>query len=149
MLNRSANWMYKKPFSYNFSTIHIFLKWANHSLFFVYFRSFQTNNTIFTTNQCEKCPNVHLVYSAGIQTFWTESSTITTRPLGFPPNTIHILRMNSHELHAYAMVEGCGAKIGKFSILLTWNLTLSQDGCMRQMKHVWIILLHDIFSFPR
>ena len=39
---------------------HIFLKkWATPGLFFVYFRSFQTNNTIFTTNQCEKtsCPS--------------------------------------------------------------------------------------------
>ena len=27
---------------------------ANPGLFFVYFRSFETNNTIFTTNQCEK-----------------------------------------------------------------------------------------------
>ena len=26
-----------------------FFKWANPGLFFVYFRSFQTNNTIFTT----------------------------------------------------------------------------------------------------
>ena len=42
-------------------TIHMnFLKkWANPGLFFVYFRSFKTNNTIFTTNQCEKmsCPS--------------------------------------------------------------------------------------------
>ena len=35
---------------------------------FVYFRSFQTNKTIFTTN---KFQNVHLVYGAGIQTFRT------------------------------------------------------------------------------
>ena len=36
-----------------------FLNWANPGLFFVYFRSFQTNNTIFATNQCEKmsCPS--------------------------------------------------------------------------------------------
>ena len=26
----------------------------NPGLFFIYFRSFQTNNTIFATNQCEK-----------------------------------------------------------------------------------------------
>ena len=32
----------------------IFFKWANPGLFFVYFQSFQTNNTIFTTNICEK-----------------------------------------------------------------------------------------------
>ena len=30
------------------------LKMANPGLFFVYFRSFQTNITIFTTNTCEK-----------------------------------------------------------------------------------------------
>ena len=28
-------------------------KWANLGLFFIYVRSFQTNNTIFRTNQCE------------------------------------------------------------------------------------------------
>ena len=34
-------------------------KWANPGHFFIYFRSFQTNITIFTTNQCEKmsCPS--------------------------------------------------------------------------------------------
>ena len=43
----------------------IFFKNAH---FFVYFRSFQINNTIFTANLCEKIPNVHPVYGAGIQT---------------------------------------------------------------------------------
>ena len=44
----------------------IFLKkWANPGLFFVYFRSFQANITIFTTNMWK---NVHPVYSAGIRT---------------------------------------------------------------------------------
>ena len=37
-------------------------------LFFYYFWSFQTNNTIFTTKQCEKCPNINLVYGAEIRT---------------------------------------------------------------------------------
>ena len=31
-----------------------FFKWANPGLFRLCFRSFQTNNTIFTTNQFEK-----------------------------------------------------------------------------------------------
>ena len=53
-----------------------FEKWANPVLFFVYFLSFQTNNTIFTTNQCEKCPNVHLVYGAGIRTFFEGQNLI-------------------------------------------------------------------------
>ena len=36
-------------------SICFFKKWANPSLFFVYFWSYQTNiNTILTTNQCEK-----------------------------------------------------------------------------------------------
>ena len=30
-----------------------FFKWVNSGIFLVYFRSFQTNNTIFVTNQCE------------------------------------------------------------------------------------------------
>ena len=37
-----------------------------NGLFFVYFWSFQTIITIFTTNKCEQ--NVHPVYGAGIQT---------------------------------------------------------------------------------
>ena len=44
------------------------LKWANHGLFFVYFRSSSNKQyNFFTTNQCEKC-YVHPVYRAGIQT---------------------------------------------------------------------------------
>ena len=34
---------------------------------FHFFSAFQTINTIFTLNQCEKC-HVHPVYGAGIQT---------------------------------------------------------------------------------
>ena len=43
-------------------------KWANPSLFFVYFQSFQTIiNTNFPTNQCEKM-SFHPVFGAMIQT---------------------------------------------------------------------------------
>ena len=42
-----------------------FLTWTIPSLFFIYFRSLQTKNTIFTTNQCEKMSNP---WRAGIQT---------------------------------------------------------------------------------
>ena len=34
-----------------------FLKMGKPWALFVYFRSFQTNNTILTTNQCEKYPS--------------------------------------------------------------------------------------------
>ena len=39
---------------YVYTQLILFFKWANPGLSFVYFQSFQTNNTIFTTNQCEK-----------------------------------------------------------------------------------------------
>ena len=47
----------------NFRMIDLFsfFKWANPGLFFLYFQSFQTNNTIFTTNQCEK---MYILYTA-------------------------------------------------------------------------------------
>ena len=44
-----------------------FFKWANPGLFFIYFWSFQTNKTIFTTIQCEKF-HIHSVNGAGIRT---------------------------------------------------------------------------------
>ena len=51
----------------DFLQVMFFLKkMSQPSLFFIYFRSYQTNNIIVTTNQCEKCPNVHPVF--GIQT---------------------------------------------------------------------------------
>ena len=50
---------YPRRDSYWGQAAGIFLKkWTNPGLFFVCFQSFQTNNTIFTTNQCEKCPSI-------------------------------------------------------------------------------------------
>ena len=62
--------------------ILFFKKWANPGLFFVYFWSFQTNNTIFTANQCEKmsCPSSILCRDSNPQPFERESPPITTRP---------------------------------------------------------------------
>ena len=63
------------------TTLITFLKWANHGIFIIYFRSFQTKIiTIFATNMCGK--NVHPVYGTGIQptTFEHVSPPITTRP---------------------------------------------------------------------
>ena len=34
----------------------LFFRCVNPVTFSVYFQSFQSNGTIFTTNQCEKCP---------------------------------------------------------------------------------------------
>ena len=61
---------------------HFFKKWANPGLFFVYFWSFQTNNTIFTTNQCEKmsCPSSIRRQDSNPGPLERESPPITTRP---------------------------------------------------------------------
>ena len=61
-------------------------KWAIPGLFFVYFRLFQTNNTIFTTNECEKmsCPSSIRRQDSNPRPLERESPPITTRP-GLPP----------------------------------------------------------------
>ena len=57
---RGQDWsLFKKTFCTRASQLILkivitFFKWASPGLFFVYFRSFQTNFTIFTTNTCEK-----------------------------------------------------------------------------------------------
>ena len=57
----------------------------NPGLFFVYFRSFQTNIiTIFTTNICEKCPSSIWCRDSNPRPSERESLPITTRP-GLPP----------------------------------------------------------------
>ena len=62
---------------------HIFQKKMNRpGLFFVYFWSFQTNNTMFTTNQCEK---MSIQYTAPE---FKPTTPITTRPVA---NLINIL----------------------------------------------------------
>ena len=62
-----------------------FKKWANPDLFFIYFRSFQTNIiTIFITNICEKCPSSIQFQDSNPQPSERESLPISTRP-GLPP----------------------------------------------------------------
>ena len=63
-----------------------FFKWANPGLFFIYFRSFQTNTIIFTANQRGKmsCPSSIQSLDSNPQPLKHESSPITTRP-GLPP----------------------------------------------------------------
>ena len=73
-------------------------KWANPGLFFVYFRSFQTNNTIFTTNQCEKISIQYTVPGLNPQPLIHESSSITTRP-GLLPNRLFLC----HKLALHAL----------------------------------------------
>ena len=69
----------------NFILYELFLKkLANPGLFIIYFWSFQKNNTIFTTNHCEKCPSS--IQRQDPRPRKHESSPITTRP-GIPPYT--------------------------------------------------------------
>ena len=63
-------------------------KWAIPGLFLVIFGLFQSNNTIFITNQCEKmsCPsNIRCRYS-NPRPLECDSPPITTRP-GLPPQS--------------------------------------------------------------
>ena len=58
---------------------HTCFKWAIPSLYFVYFRSFQTNIKIFTS-QCEKCPSSKQWWDSNTRPSEYESPPITTRP---------------------------------------------------------------------
>ena len=62
------------------------LKWANPGLFFIFLQSLQKNNTIFTTNHCEKmsCPSSIQCRDSNPWPLEHESAPITTRP-GLPP----------------------------------------------------------------
>ena len=62
--------------------LEICRKWANPGIFLVYFSSFQTNYTIFTTNQCEKrlCPSSIRCRDLNQRPQEYELSPITTRP---------------------------------------------------------------------
>ena len=60
-------------------------KWANPSLFLVYFQPFQTNIiTFFTTNMCEKCPSSLRFRDLNPRPSECEFQSITTRPGNMP-----------------------------------------------------------------
>ena len=79
-----------------------FFKWANPDLFFIYFRSFQSNNTSLTTNQCEKmsCQSNIIVPGFEPATFKFESHPITTRP-ELPPKKKKCLVSNTKSYLAF------------------------------------------------
>ena len=59
---KQANLLLSKPIESNKKqaeshTAILFKKWANPDLFFIYFRSFQTNNTILQQIYVKKCPS--------------------------------------------------------------------------------------------
>ena len=58
--------------------VNFFKKIGPTPAFFIYFRSFQTNTTIFTTNQCERMSI--MCWDSNPQPSKHESSPITTRP---------------------------------------------------------------------
>ena len=65
-----------------------FLNGPTPSSFFVYFWSFQINNPIFTTNQCENCPSSIRHWDSNPRPLKHEPSPITTRPRLSPKNNI-------------------------------------------------------------
>ena len=70
-------------------------KWDKPGLFFIYFQSFQTNKTIFSTNQCVKisCPSSIRCRDSNQRPSEHESPPITTRP-GLPPKLIKTLSLS-------------------------------------------------------
>ena len=88
-LQSTVLWFLRFEFVYSKlakTNISNFLKLA-HARPLVYFCFFQTNNTIFLTNKCEKCPSGFWCWDTNPQPLEHESSPVTTR-LGFPPNVI-------------------------------------------------------------
>ena len=75
----------------------LFLKMGQPQPFFVYFWSFQSNNTILTTNQFEKmsCPSSIRCQDSNPQHLEHQSSPITTRP-GLLPNLAYLVLMFEH-----------------------------------------------------
>ena len=63
---------------------HLIFNWAIQAPFIVYFRSFQTNITVFTINTREKSPSSIRCKDSNPQSLEHESPPITTRP-GLPP----------------------------------------------------------------
>ena len=74
-------WIYCRCWTATNHLNWFFLNGPTPFSFFVYFQSFQTNiNTIFTTNQCEKCPSSIQYWDSNPRPLEHESSPITTRP---------------------------------------------------------------------
>ena len=72
----------------------VFFKMGQPRPLFVYFRSFQTINRIFTTNQCEKCQCIQFrLQDSNPRPFEHESSPITTRPGLLPQGHMFCLIM--------------------------------------------------------
>ena len=67
-------------------------RYVDTGLFSVYFRSFQTNITIFTTNHCEKmsCQYRIQCWDSNPRPSEYESPPITTRE-GVPPKNINLM----------------------------------------------------------
>ena len=65
---------------------HVFKNGPSSATFIVYFRSFQTNITIFTTIYVKKCPSCIRYWDSNPWPLGHESPPITTRP-GLPPSS--------------------------------------------------------------
>ena len=103
-------WYWKRPLSqlsHNHCPIVFLKKWANPGLFSIYFRSFQKNNTIFTTNQCEKmsCPSSIWHRDSNPRPLEHESPPITTRP-GLPPTAqLFVISLQTVSMLPYLCIQ--------------------------------------------
>ena len=109
------------------------LFWDNPALFFVYFQSFQANNTIFTTNLCEKmpkCPSSIRCRHSNPRPFEHELSPITTR-LRLPIEWS--LDWKYHLWFLPRLVAGSKA-IGSSECLMVFN----ENSDQRELGRNWI-----------
>ena len=79
------------PLKSTVAFFQMFFKWVNPGLFFVYFQSFHSNITIFTTNQCEKCPSSIRHWALNSQPSDYQSPPLATRP-ELPPYSLKCLK---------------------------------------------------------
>ena len=91
-----------------------------NGLFFVYFRSFQTNNTFITSNHCEKmsCPPSVRCRDSNPQPSKFESPPITTRP-GLPPTSKVVCQAGQNSSLPAKIF--CLLLIGTVNNLVSWS----------------------------
>ena len=101
--------------------------------FFVYFRSFQANITIFTANICEKCPPSIRCRDSNPWTTEHESLPITTRP-GLPPG---ICSVNQLPISCTLHVDNFNSGVLNYFF---YNI--------RSRRHVWSMPLDSVLVLP-
>ena len=122
-------------------------------LFFVYFRSFQTNIvTIFTKNKCDKCPFSIQCLDSNSQPSDYKSPPLTTRP-GLPPILQSLnLTIKWFSISFYGVRQQCDQKwrfLKVFGCKVCYQNTRNicqHSGLLRKASHFKLKLLWQLFG---